>query len=73
MAASLKGELMLSKLFYSPTDAQVNCLKNNFKIYIKIDIKTAPTYFGAVTPIPKFFSFVGSIILSYFRLLTPWG
>jgi hypothetical protein len=35
---------------YSPTDAQVNCLKNNFKIYIKIDIKTAPTCFGAVTP-----------------------
>jgi hypothetical protein len=28
----------------------VNCLKNNFKIYIKIDIKTALTYFGAVTP-----------------------
>jgi hypothetical protein len=28
--------------FYSPTDAQVKCLKNNFKIYIKIDIKTAP-------------------------------
>jgi hypothetical protein len=25
-------------------------LKNNFKIYIKIDIKTAPTCFGAVTP-----------------------
>jgi hypothetical protein len=25
----------------------VNCLKNNFKIYIKIDIKTA---FGAVPP-----------------------
>jgi hypothetical protein len=37
------------KVFYSPTDAQVNCLKNNFKIYIKIDIKTAPTCFGAVT------------------------
>jgi len=36
--------------FYSPTDAQVNCLKNSFKIYIKIVIKTAPTYFGAVTP-----------------------
>jgi hypothetical protein len=36
--------------FYSPTDAQVNCLKNNFKIYTKIDIKTAPTCFGAVTP-----------------------
>jgi len=27
----------------------VNCLKNNFKIYIKIDIKTTPTFFGAVT------------------------
>jgi hypothetical protein len=37
------------KSFYSPTDAQVNCLKNNFKIYIKIDLKTAPTSFGAVT------------------------
>jgi len=42
--------LILSKFFYSPTDAQVNCLKNNFKIYTKIDIKTAPTCFGAVTP-----------------------
>jgi len=38
------------EVFYSPTDAQVNCLKNNFKIYIKINIKTAPTFFGAVTP-----------------------
>jgi hypothetical protein len=37
------------KVFHSPTDAQVNCLKNNFKIYIKIDIKTAPTCFGAIT------------------------
>jgi hypothetical protein len=36
--------------FYSPTVAQLNCLKNNFKIYIKIDIKTAPTCFDAVTP-----------------------
>ena len=36
--------------FNSPTDAQVNCLKNNFKIYIKTDIKTAPTCFSAVTP-----------------------
>jgi hypothetical protein len=42
--------LDIIKLFYSPTDAQVNCLKNNFEIYIKIDIKTAPTCFGAVTP-----------------------
>jgi hypothetical protein len=33
-----------------PTDAQVNCLKSNFKIHIIIDIKTAPTCFGAVTP-----------------------
>jgi len=41
--------LILSK-FFSPTDAQVNCLKNSFKIYIIIDIKTAPTCFGAVTP-----------------------
>jgi hypothetical protein len=38
------------KVFYSPSDAQVNCLQTNFKIYIKIDIKTAPTYFGAVIP-----------------------
>jgi len=28
----------------------VNCLKNNFKIYIKIDIKTASTCFGTVAP-----------------------
>jgi hypothetical protein len=27
----------------------VNCLKNYFKIYIKIAIKTAPACFGAVT------------------------
>jgi len=27
-----------SKFFYSQTDAQANCLKNNFKIYIKTDI-----------------------------------
>ena len=38
--------LILSQFFYSPTDAQVNCSKNNIKIYIK----TAPTCFGAVTP-----------------------
>jgi hypothetical protein len=42
--------LNIIEVFYSPTDAQVNCLKNNFKIYVKIDIKTAPTCFGAVTP-----------------------
>jgi hypothetical protein len=39
------------KVFYPPTDAQVNRLKNNFKIYIKIDIKTAPTCFGAINAI----------------------
>ena len=33
------------KVFYSPTDAQVNCIKNNFKI----NIKTAPKCFGAVS------------------------
>jgi hypothetical protein len=30
--------LILSKFFHSPTDARLNCLKNNFEIYIKIDI-----------------------------------
>jgi len=34
------------KVFYSPMNAQVNCLKNNIKIYIK----TAPQCFGVVTP-----------------------
>jgi hypothetical protein len=42
--------LDIIKVFYSPTDAKVNCLENNFKIYIKIDTKTALTCFGAVTP-----------------------
>ena len=36
--------------FYLPTDAQVNFLERNFKIFIKIDIKTTPTCFGVVTP-----------------------
>jgi hypothetical protein len=42
--------MLFIKVFYSPTDARMNRLKNNFKIYIKIYIKTAPTCFGAVTP-----------------------
>jgi hypothetical protein len=42
--------LDITKVFYPPTDAQVNCLKSNFKTYSKIDIKAAPTCFGAVTP-----------------------
>jgi hypothetical protein len=41
--------LILSKFFYLPTDAQVNYLENNFKIYVKIDTKTAPPCFGAIT------------------------
>jgi hypothetical protein len=41
---------IISFFYYSPTDAKVNFLKSNFKIYIKINIKTAPTYFDAVTP-----------------------
>jgi hypothetical protein len=52
---------MLLKFFYSPTDAQVNCLKNNFEIYIKIDIKTAPTCFGAITIIRER---VGAVLMS---------
>ena len=38
--------LIIIKVFYSQTDAQVNCLINNFKIYIK----TTPKCFSAVTP-----------------------
>jgi hypothetical protein len=41
--------ILILSVFYSPTDAQLNCLKNNFKFHIKIDIKTAPTCFGAIT------------------------
>jgi hypothetical protein len=42
MTVPVNASKRLSK-FYLPIDAQLNCLKNNFKIYIKIDIKTAPT------------------------------
>jgi len=38
--------LDITKVYYSPTNAQVIVLKNNIKIYIK----TALTCFGAVTP-----------------------
>jgi hypothetical protein len=41
---------LIFNIFYSPTDAQFNCLKNNFKIHVKIDIRPAPTCFGAITP-----------------------
>ena len=40
--------LDIIKVFYSPTDTQVNCLKNYE--YIKIYIKTTRTCFSAVTP-----------------------
>ena len=40
------AHLDIIKVYYSPMNAQVNCLKNNIKIYIKI----TPTCFGAVTP-----------------------
>jgi hypothetical protein len=36
--------LDIIKVFYLPPDAQQNCFKKNIKIYIK----TAPTYFGAI-------------------------
>jgi hypothetical protein len=36
------AHLDIINVFYPPSDAQVNCLENNFKIYIKIGIKTAP-------------------------------
>ena len=42
--------LIILKFCYLPTDAQLNCFKNNFTIHIKIDTKTAATCFGAVTP-----------------------
>jgi hypothetical protein len=32
----LTNPYFLSKFFYSPTDTQLNCLKNNFKIYMKV-------------------------------------
>jgi hypothetical protein len=44
---NIRGDNQCS--IYSPTDALVSCLKNNFKIHIKIDIKTALTHFGAIT------------------------
>jgi hypothetical protein len=36
--------LDIIKVFYLPTDEQENFLKKNIKIYIK----RAPTYFGAI-------------------------
>jgi hypothetical protein len=59
-------------LFYSTTDAQVNCLKNNFKIYVKIDIKTAPTCFGAITIIrERIIRALKSYLLTYSMEQSP--
>jgi hypothetical protein len=55
--------LDIIKVFYLPTDAQVNSLKNNFKICIKIDIKTAPTRFGAITIIRERINFDTMLLL----------
>jgi hypothetical protein len=48
--AGSKPMTSYQSFIYSPTDAQLNCLKNNIKICIKIYIKIAPTCFGAITP-----------------------
>jgi hypothetical protein len=56
--------LILSKSFYLPTDAQLNCLKNHFKI----DIKTAPPYFGAITIIRE--RYIRSCLCSHTPELT---
>jgi hypothetical protein len=45
----VKHRQTASSFFYSQTETQVNCLKSIFKIYIKIDIKTSSTCFGAIT------------------------
>jgi len=45
--------LILSEFICLPTDAQLNCLKNSFKICIKIDFKTAPTWFGVIAIITE--------------------
>jgi len=47
---AFKNCVFSQSFIYSPTDALVSCLKININIYIKIHIKTSPTYFGAVTP-----------------------
>ena len=48
---SYRASWYYQTFIYSPTDALVSCLKNNVNIYIKIYIKTIPTYFGVtVTP-----------------------
>jgi len=40
MYNSENKQIIHHSFFHSPTDEDVNCLKNYFKIYIKFDIKT---------------------------------
>jgi hypothetical protein len=62
--------LDIIRVFYSPTDAQVNCLKNNFKINIKIDIETAPACFSAITIIrERIIQHVGAVSMSVLMLI----
>jgi len=46
--------LDIINFFYLPTDAQESCFKKN----IKINIKRAPTYFGALTIIRSLLVYV---------------
>jgi hypothetical protein len=63
-----------SFFFIYPTDAQVKCLKNNFKIYIK----TAPTHLrmsnalpdGGVTAPKHVGAVLMSILILFLRQLT---
>jgi hypothetical protein len=36
----------MSSFYFYPTDAQLNIARRMLKIYIKINIKSAPTCFG---------------------------
>jgi hypothetical protein len=66
-----KVNLLLSKFFYSPTDAQVNFLKNSFKIYIEIDIKQllhvlakSPSSVSALFELARAPKHVGAVLMS---------
>jgi hypothetical protein len=38
-SVQLNTTVQYQRFFHSPTDEQMNCLKNNFKIYIKFKLK----------------------------------
>ena len=44
---------ILKVFFYLPTDAQFNCIKSDFKIYIIIYVKTAATCFDVIAIVTK--------------------